>query len=42
MNILPIDELNVFETTLNAQYADGKLTTALLDTTIDEMLDLFR
>ena len=41
MNILPIDELNVFETTLNAQYADGKLTTALLDTTIDEMLDLF-
>ena len=41
MNILPIDELNVFEATLNARYADGKLTEELLDTTIDEMLDLF-
>ena len=41
MNILPIDELNVLETTLNARYEDGKLTTPQTDTTIDEMLDLF-
>ena len=41
MNILPIDELNALETTLNARYEDGKLTTPQTDTTIDEMLDLF-
>lgn len=41
MNILPIDELNVLETSLNARYADNKLTTDAIDTTIDEMLDLF-
>lgn len=41
MNILPIDELNVLETSFNARYADNKLTTDAIDTTIDEMLDLF-
>ena len=41
MNILPIDELNVLETTLNARYADGKLTKEHLEDILDEMLDLF-